>query len=72
MIFSTHKTDMSHLKVDILHTQINRVSSTRFLGVEIEEKLAWTNHIKLVERKMSSAIFTIRNIRYKINRGTAL
>ena len=72
MIFSSHKTDLSGLEVKIGHAKINRVSSTRFLGVEIEEKLTWTNHIKLVERKMSSAIFTIRNIRYKINRDTAI
>jgi len=60
--------------VDLIigNLRIEKVHSTRFLGVEIEDKLNWWNHTKFVERKVSSAIFVIRSLRYKINRTTAL
>ena len=50
----------------------NKLKNCKFLGVEIDSALKWKNHISQVEIKLSSAIYVIRNIRYKINRLTAL
>jgi len=72
MIFCNHKMEQTHCDITIGHTVINRVSSTKFLGVDIDDKLTWLHHIKIVERKISSAIFAIRNIRYKIDRAKVL
>ena len=72
MIFNNHKNKVADLDIVIGRTKINRVSSCKFLGVEIDEKLTWLPHIKQVEKKISSALFMIRHIRYKINRTTAL
>ena len=33
--------------------KIARVACTRFLGVLIDEKLSWTNHIKSIKMKIS-------------------
>src|SRR3989442_9965141 len=72
MIFSNRKRNPDHMELAIGNLKIERVHATRFLGVEIEDKLTWWNHTRLVERKLSSAIFVIRSLRYKINRTTAL
>ena len=53
-------------------SQFAKVQNCKFLRVEIDSALKWKNHIRQVEFKLSSAIFVIRNIRYKINRSTAL
>jgi len=72
IIFSNHKLDKSHEDVIVGPIKINKVATTKFLGVIIDEKLTWTNHIREIEKKLASAIFVLRNIRYKINSSTAL
>jgi len=72
MLFSSHKNISPVSDITIGHHIIKRVSSTKFLGVDIEDNLTWINHTKKIERKLSSLIFVIRNIRHKINRKTAL
>ena len=48
-----------------------RVHITKFLGIEIDDRLTWQNHIMAVENKLASANFIISKIRYKINQTTA-
>ena len=71
MIFNNHKNSIHHSDVLIGQKKITKVHSTKFLGVEIDDKLTWVNHTKLVEKKLSFANFILRNIRYKINKNTA-
>jgi len=72
MLFKNHKSDTDHIDLILNNKSISKVQSTKFLGVEIDEKLTWKNHISDVERKISSAIFLLRNIKYKINQKTSL
>ena len=58
------------LKFD--NTPINKVSSTKFLGIEIDDELNWKTQIDKIKSKISSAIGIIGRIRYKINTATAL
>jgi len=57
MLFSSHKDISPILDVKIGHHVIQRVSSTKFLGVEIEDNLLWTNQIAKIEKKISASIF---------------
>ncbi len=50
---------------------LTRVHTVKFLGVQIDDKLSWKNHTDMIGKKLSSAIFIIRRIRYKINQKTA-
>src|SRR6266516_301111 len=72
MIFSNQKQDPVHQEIFIGNQSIIKLKNCKFLGVEIDSALKWKNHIRQVEIKLSSAIYIIRNIRYKINRVTAL
>src|SRR3989442_476604 len=51
---------------------INRVQSATFLGLVVDEHLNWRGHALAVERKLSTANFIMRKIRYKINNITSL
>lgn len=72
MIFSNHKKEVSHPQLLINGKEITKVESTKFLGINIDKKLSWKQHTISVGKKLSSANFIIRHIRYKINQATAL
>ena len=65
MLFTNKK--MSYdimLKIDNLC--IERVTQTKFLGVIINEKLSWENHIQLLKNKVSKSIGIFRRIQNKV------
>ena len=72
MLFNNHKNVISHTGLIIGADEVTKVHSIKFLGIEIDDKLNWLNHIKRVEKKLSTANFILRNLRYKINQNTAL
>ena len=72
MIISNHKDASVHPEILIGTTKLPQTHSAKFLGIDVDDKLTWSTHIKNIEKKISSAIFIIRNIRYKINQTTAL
>ena len=47
---------------------LERVSSTKFLGVLIDENLTWKSHIALVSNKIGKNIGVIRRIRHLVAR----
>ena len=52
MIFSRRK--LSHnLRLVIEGTEIQRTSEARFLGVLVDDKLKWSQHVKTLKSKMS-------------------
>ena len=67
MIFGNRKKCPSHSDLMIGNSRLIQVRSTKFLGVIVDDKLSWTDHINTVNKKLSSAAFVIRNVRYKIN-----
>ena len=52
MLFARKNTDLPHGLV-IANTRIERKTEAKFLGVIVDEKLAWTKHIKTLNSKMS-------------------
>ena len=72
MLFKNHKLPLELPILLLNDNQIPLVQHTKFLGVEIDNKLNWANHIKIIENKLSSILFIIKKIRHKLNTKTAL
>ena len=63
---------MSHLNIKIDDQLIDKVEKTKFLGVVIDSKLSWKNHISLVSGKLSKSIGMIIKAREYLNRNALL
>ena len=59
MIFNLDKKQSSQFRVQIGNHLINRVNSTKYLGMHSDNKLNWDTHISKLESKLScySGIF---------------
>ena len=53
---STNLHDTKHTKLIMDDTPLKQVTSVKFLGVLINDKLTWENHKKLVHAKISKNI----------------
>jgi hypothetical protein len=60
------------LNIKIDGSRIAQVTSTKFLGVEIDQHLSWKGHIKKICSKICSVIGILSKIRFKISQQTAL
>ena len=58
-----HKSLGSTPVVKIGDTQLKNVSNTKYLGIEIDDKLSWCNHIDKICKKVSSGIGMIKRMR---------
>src|SRR3989442_1027811 len=72
MLFSGHNLLPKHDDVFLCNHSIKQVQLSKFLGIEIDEKLTWKHHIQTIQKKLSTANYILRSIRYKINQATAL
>ena len=50
---------------------IKRVHKSKSLGITINERLSWTDHIDVLSRKVSSAISRLRQVRPFVDLKTA-
>ena len=60
MFFKNHKVQGLSSPILFDNIPIKNVNVTRFLGVEIDDKLTWKNHIRYIEKKISSVMFIIK------------
>ena len=51
---------------------MNQVSSTKFLGVIVDEKLSWKEHIHALTNKMSRSLGIIRRVRGLVHQACLL
>ena len=58
------------IKID--QTKIKQVFKSRVLGVDIDNKLKWTNHIDIVAKRVFSGIGAMRRIRDLVDRDTII
>ena len=72
MIFTT-KNKLGH-DVDIFvnNVRIERVYVTKFLGVQIDSKLNWKNHIEYTCKKISKCIGIIAKARTKLHKSSLI
>uniref|UniRef100_A0A1B6EPZ8 Reverse transcriptase domain-containing protein n=1 Tax=Cuerna arida TaxID=1464854 RepID=A0A1B6EPZ8_9HEMI len=52
--------------------KVQTSSSTKFLGIIVDENLNWLNHVEHLLKKLASALYVIRRIRGITNESTAL
>ena len=60
------------LNIQLDNQPISRVEHAKSLGLIIDDRLSWSNHIKELCRKISSAIGALRRIRSLISKSTAV
>ncbi|KAL5253023.1 hypothetical protein ACHWQZ_G015697 [Mnemiopsis leidyi] len=63
MIFSRARLDLNNFTISIDNTILERKTSARFLGVIVDEKLSWAEHIKAVKVKMTRYIGIMHKIK---------
>ena len=56
MIFSRSRLNLDGFTVSIDNTVIEQKTHARFLGVIVDEKLSWAEHIKTIKAKMARYI----------------
>ena len=62
----------SEINIQLDGHPISRVEHTKSLGLNIDDRPSWSNHIKDLCRKISSAIGALRRIRPLISQSTAV
>ena len=72
IMFQRGKSTMSIPDITIDNQPIDKVEKTKFLGVVIDSKLSWKNHICLVAGKLSKIIGMIIKAREYLNRSALL
>ena len=70
MVFSPPKVNQDISPITMNGEKINRVSSTRFLGVVIDDKLKWNEHILFVKQKVSKGLGIICKAKKKFSKET--
>ena len=72
MIFHSRKNIKINFDVLINNEIINKVECTKFLGVLIDSKLTWCNHISYLKRKISKGIGILCKLRKCFSSSTLL
>ena len=70
MLFSRKAKDLNSIKIEIDSNVIECVTTFKYLGVHIDEKLNWNEHTKYVISKLSQANGAIYKLRKRVSRKT--
>ena len=65
--FDNHK-----LRVTVDSEPVRQATSTKTLGLTLDENLTWKNHIEVISKKVSSDIVAPKRVRGLIDRETAI
>lgn len=60
------------IRICIQNQQIDKVSSVRFLGVQLDDKLMWKDHIGTVCKKVTKSLGILRRIRHFVHEKVML
>ena len=72
MVFHRARIKTSEIEVVMQNKSINFVTSTKFLGIIIDNKLKWNQHITYVKHKISKAVGILYKIRNFLAKSTLL
>ena len=72
MIFTNTNTEQRHMELTMTNTTITPTKCVQFLGVLIDEKLKWDEHIKTVKQKINSSFFAINQAKHFLKRKNIL
>jgi hypothetical protein len=68
--FSSTKHYRVNMQIQHNHNYITNTSETKFLGLIIDDTLSWKQHIEQLTKKMSSACYALRYVKYSLPIGT--
>jgi hypothetical protein len=60
------------LSVSVDNVPVRQVSSTKTLGLTLDENLIWRNHVEVITKKISSGIGALKRVRGLIDQETAI
>ena len=60
------------LSVSVDNVPVRQVSSTKTLGLTLDENLTWRNHVEVITKKISSGIGALKRVRGMIDQETAI
>jgi hypothetical protein len=60
------------LRVSVDNVPVRQVSSTKTLGLTLDENLTWRNHVEVITKKISSGIGALKRVRRLIDQETAV
>ena len=72
MLFHRSQIKTSDINVVMQQNTIDLVNSTKFLGLIIDDKLKWHEHIQHVKHKIARSIGILYKIRHYLNKETLL
>ena len=72
MVFHRASIKTPYIEVVMQNKSINCVTSTKFLGVIIDNKLKWNKHITYFKNKISKAIGILYKVRKLLDKSTML
>ena len=70
MVFSNKKIELLPVKLNSI--ELEQVTVTKFLGVQIDNRFSWVDQINVVKRKISRAIGSMYRIKDKVDESTLL
>ena len=67
ILFRSHKNLAlsTNFQINLNGNKIDRVENTKFLGVFIDEKLNWKNHISYIASKISRNLGILNKVKHK-------
>ena len=68
MIFTNTNTEQRHMELTMTNKTITPTKCVKFLGVLIDEKLNWDEHIKTVKQKINRSFFAINRAKHFLKR----
>lgn len=61
--FHTHKKKVKNIEIKVNDITLKQTDSSKFLGIQVDENLNWSQHIDIIHSKVSSACYAIRIIK---------
>ena len=71
MLFTNSRRDQN-VSISINNCEIDMVYKTKFLGVMIDSKLNWKDHVAMVKSKLSKSIAIMRKAKHLLDRRSGM
>ena len=72
MIFTAKRKVVDDIKLVICNTEIERAYSTKFLGVHVDSKFSWSEHVTHICKKLSKSVAIMYKARKKLPKSSLI
>ena len=63
MLFTYHKQQDTNIDLQLSNSNIQRTKCAKFLGLYIDDKLKWDEHINMMKKEISTSFFAINTVK---------